>query len=263
MNYEKIISRLSDLAVLPVAGSLCLISLYKQYTGTNFDPDQNVINTCIQNGETPILLIHGSGFNETQWLFGRYLLQKDGINLVFSLNYDGIIGDDESKGVDDFATNEIRRKVLDIKNKTRSNSIILIGHSMGGLIASYYAEYVSHADNVQVVKVVAIQTPFNGSDLLDYIFDSAPSFIVKRLATSRNIHMSRHGLEFRDELLDKMSNSNTKYYSIWSENDYAVTGNSGCIKFNPENQFQCDYLGHYSSMLSPKMWHQIVIWISN
>jgi hypothetical protein len=67
---NKIISITSDIALLPVAGAFCLIALYKNYCETNFDPSPELIQN--NPDEIPILLIHGSAFNETQFLYGRY-----------------------------------------------------------------------------------------------------------------------------------------------------------------------------------------------
>lgn len=69
---------------------------------------------------------------------------------------------DRFKGssIEDFAKELKNQIILD-----RSAHVILIGHSRGGLVASYFAEILALANGVNVHSVVSICSPFKGSSL--------------------------------------------------------------------------------------------------
>lgn len=113
----------------------------------------------IKQGQIPVVLIHGSGFNDSEWLVGRQFFKKQEYGSVFSLNYDGLISNDPTKGIEDYARDKISAEIKKIKAMTGSNSVILIGHSMGGLIAGYYAEHCAEADGVNIDHVINIASP--------------------------------------------------------------------------------------------------------
>jgi len=113
-----------DLPLLPTAAGLLLYMLSKP----NFDPTKPKTNAV------PILLLHGNGFNESQWILGREFLKKEQYGSVFSLNYDGLVTNDPKKGIDDYAAEKVRDKILQIKKLTGQDRVILVGHSMGGMM---------------------------------------------------------------------------------------------------------------------------------
>jgi len=64
----------SDLCLMPLAAGL----LAAAYAGYNFNP------TVIKEGLPAIVLLHGSGFNESEFVIGRYFLNKPKYGSVFS-----------------------------------------------------------------------------------------------------------------------------------------------------------------------------------
>jgi poly(3-hydroxyalkanoate) synthetase len=71
-------------------------------------------------------------------LIGRSFLNDKSYGSIFSLNYDGIIGKyNPEKGIEDF-TDVVRKKIIEIKKISNNNEIILLGHSMGGIISGYF-----------------------------------------------------------------------------------------------------------------------------
>lgn len=235
-----------DLALLPVAGCLILLSLVKK----SFDP------VDIKKDKTPILLLHGSGFNQSQWILGRYFLDQKNYGSVFSLNFDGLASNDPNKGIDDYASEKLAKKILEVQKITGLSKMILIGHSMGGLVAGQYAETLAAQQGIAIEHVMTIGTPWKGAPLLGQrAEDSKP----KRYA------QMAPGNRFREELLSKANASETngqrKYYTVGSRNDFLVPSPASNVTENSERNRSFNYLGHYGLVASPAVWKQIRSWL--
>ncbi len=253
---------LIDALLLPGALILLIIACSK----FNFNPKPE----DIKHGKIPILLLHGSGFNETEWIVGRQFLKKEQYGSVFSLNYDGLVSNDPGRGIEDYARDKIRAEVKKIKETTGSAKVILVGHSMGGMIAGYYAEHFSEADQVTIEHVISIATPWQGSPTVDCLWKLGGCF-SKENETKRHQQMSVSGgtntePNFRQPLVAKALTSERKgvrkYYNIWSTTDYAVPGTHGCLTEDPRRQRSFNYLGHYALVAWPSVWVQTCSWLN-
>jgi len=252
---------LLDLLLLPAALILCLLACCK----VNFNPKVEEI----KKGKVPILLLHGSGFNETEWIIGRKFLDKTEYGSVFSFNYDGLLSNDPQKGIEDYASEKVRKEIRRIKVLTGSNKVILIGHSMGGLIASYYAENFAKLDDVIIDHVFTIATPWHGSSTLEKLWKLGGIF-SRQNASKRYLQMSVQGgteknPTFRATLVKQALESERrgirKYYSIWSTTDFAVPCEQGCLTEDSRRQKSYNFLGHNSQMVWKNLWQQKTCWL--
>lgn len=242
-----------DLALLPGAGILALFACFK----SNFDP--KVEN--VKKDKIPILFIHGNGYNEMQWVFGRYLLSKNkDLGSMFSLNLDGIVSNKPENGIDDYAK-LIQYKIEQIKKVSGQSQVILVGHSMGGLVASYYTENLKTND-VSVKKVIAISTPWSGSITLKFLTTITESFCPSVFKNQKRYQQMRGEENFLEELKSKaLANSTTKYYSLYSTGDGFVSGNSGLLNSDHKNSKSYSWMGHYTPMVSLNAWNQVESWL--
>jgi len=252
-----------DFLLLPGAAVLLLTAACK----LDFNPTEK----DVKKDKIPILMLHGSGFNETEWIVGRQFLNKKEYGSVFSLNYDGLISNDPRKGIDDYAKGKIREEIKRIKMLTGQDRIILMGHSMGGLIAGYYAEHCADADNIKVEHVISIASPWQGTPIIDYKWKWKGK-TAKENETKRHQQMSVSGgtfdePEFRQNLVQKALESERqgvrKYYNIWSTTDYAVPCDSGCLTKENKRQRSFTYLGHYGIVIWPSVWLQVRSWLDD
>ncbi len=214
--------------------------------------------------------MHGSGFNESEWVVGREFLKKEQYGSVFSLNYDGLVSNDPNKGIEDYAKDKISAEVKRIKAITGSDRVILIGHSMGGMIAGYYDEHFAEADEVNIENVISIATPWQGTPMVDCFWKLGGPF-SKEKETKRHQQMSVCGgtstdPNFRQKLVTKALDSERrgvrKYYNIWSTTDYAVPGTHGSLTEDPRRQRSFSYLGHYALVVWPSVWLQTRSWLN-
>lgn len=257
-----ILTILLDVLLLPGALVLLLAACCKP----NFNPKAEEV----KYGKIPILLLHGSGFNQSEWVVGRQFLKKEQYGSVFSLNYDGLVSNDPNKGIEDYARDKISAEVKRIKVLTGSDKVILMGHSMGGMIAGYYAEHFAEADEVNIEHVISIATPWQGTPMVDSFWKLGGRF-SKEKETKRHQQMSISGgthayPNFRQTLVAKALESERrgvrKYYNIWSTTDYAVPGSQGNLTEDPRRQRSFSYLGHYALVAWPSVWLQTRSWLN-
>ncbi len=256
------ITILIDVLLLPGALVLLIAALFKK----NFDPKQ-------AKHTTPIILIHGSGFNQVEWAVGRLFLNKTAYGSVFSFNCDGLVSNDPKKGIDDYAKEKLRAKIEEVAKATGSNRVILIGHSMGGMIAGHYAERLAEhhqtaaGDRILVPHVISIATPWRGTPMIDRFWKLGGCCSMEQ-ETVRHRQMSVTGgtdknPTFRKDLIEDVlrseRNGKRKYYNIYSTTDYAVPNRSGKITEDPRRQRSFSYLGHCALVIFP--WRQIRSWL--
>ena len=101
------------------------------------------VENCIQ-GSIPVLLVHGFLGSSSNWIFLRKQLLRAGTKNIFSVN----LGDPRLS-IDAY-TDVIGEKIKKIKAMTACGQVILVGHSMGGLVCKNYA----HSDPTSIRTIV-------------------------------------------------------------------------------------------------------------
>jgi len=188
----------------------------------------------------PILLIHGYMMRGWTLMYLKKRLQKDGWDNVYTWSYIPPF-----KNIAYYAE-QLKNKANDIMNETSQTKIILIGHSMGGLLARYY---ISHLEGKSFVeKLVTIGTPHKGTQLWSFTYSPC-------------------GIEMRPEsdFLTKLKAvpSTIKTLSIYSSFDEIVLPyqNSRLKGKNILNK-EFDHLGHMRLIFSPQVYEDIQLFLS-
>lgn len=151
---------------------------------------------------TPILLIHGYLHNQTDWFWFRTkLIQDHKLGPVYSLNLPEPLGSIITMA------EALRHKIEEIKQETGQSRVILIGHSMGGLVASYYSEYL--ANEGEIAKLITLGSPFQGTKLSVF-------------GRGENITQMLPNSLFLEELHTRMQNTRTSYFFVASKIDNVV-----------------------------------------
>lgn len=107
------------------------------------------------DSDTAILLIHGLGRNIGDW----HWLRKQ-FELTNSWVYTVALKPPLA-GIDEIARESIIPKITAIKQQSGCKNIILIGASMGGLVASYYKEYLDHDNDIK--GIITLGSPLHGT----------------------------------------------------------------------------------------------------
>lgn len=245
---ELAFSVLSDTLILPGIGLLVLWMLLRP----SFNP------LFLKKDKVPILLLHGSGFNESQWIWGRFFLRNKNYGSIFSVSYEkGLVTNDPKQGIDDCAMGKVRDKILEIKKLTGQNELVLIGHSMGGLVASYYAEHLAKEDHCNIRHVISIASPWQGTPVIKQL-------LTKKCHEKRYVQMSPNS-PFREKLIaNALCSEQTgqrTYYTIGSKADLLVPFPHSSLAQDLPHQHTFSSLGHFGIVVFPHVWNKVRIWL--
>lgn len=179
--------------------------------------------------QPPILLIHGYALSARVWTpIVRYLSRR-GLTNIFTINLTSRSGD-----IDDYA-----KEVADIVNRicdsTRSDKVILVGFSMGGLVARAYLARYGGEDRVS--RVISIGTPHHGTRIANFIFGKSAS-------------QMRIGSNWLSALnADENRPTQVKYVSIYSTHDNIVIPYTSA-EFGKASNLRLIGKGHFSMLFS-------------
>jgi triacylglycerol esterase/lipase EstA (alpha/beta hydrolase family) len=133
-----------------------------------------------------------------------------------------------------------------IQEETGQPNLILIGHSMGGIISSMVAMEEPDA----ICSVITIGSPMNGTHLA-------------KLGLGQNAReMERESqclLHLNEQLKAK---TNTQFYHMGTKTDQIVIPAHSALRGScPENEFLFEDLGHASLLFSPRVADVLVHWL--
>lgn len=189
----------------------------------------------------PILLIQGYLHNSNIWLYHAKKLHKKGFGPIYTINFENSFSSVEQHAL------ELEKKVENIKRENKISNLILIGHSMGGLIASYYALNLDK-DNI-ITDIISIATPYDGS-------------LFANIAIGECGHEMKKHSAFVEDLKKQIENDKIiKFYYICSKSDQLVRPQSALIGNDLEKQYIVNDIGHASLLFSKKVNNQITKWL--
>jgi pimeloyl-ACP methyl ester carboxylesterase len=104
--------------------------------------------------DLPILLVHGVLCNAGVWHPFATWLRERGVGPVYTVSYGPPLG-----SIDDFAA-QVARKIEQILAETSAAKVVVIAHSMGGLVMR---AYLRDHGGARVARLVTVGTPHEGS----------------------------------------------------------------------------------------------------
>jgi pimeloyl-ACP methyl ester carboxylesterase len=105
----------------------------------------------------PVLLVHGIFCNAGVWRRMRRYLGTRGIDNLFAINLEPPLA-----GIDDFAVT-LAERVEEVRRRTGADKVVLVAHSMGGLVSRAYIARLGGAQRVE--RLVTIGSPHHGSEM--------------------------------------------------------------------------------------------------
>lgn len=113
-------------------------------------------------GQLPVLLIHGYSCNAAVWWVMQRYLHKQGIGNLFTLNLEPVFGN-----IDQYAQ-QVAARVAQISLLYGGDRVILVGHSMGGLVARNYIH--NYGGKQRVAQLITLGSPHQGTEHARFAF---------------------------------------------------------------------------------------------
>ena len=192
----------------------------------------------------PILLIHGYLQNASNWVFLKRKLCQRGFGPIYTLNLAHPF-----RSISDYAE-LVSQKAKAIAEETNTYDLILIGHSMGGLVSAWYA--AKFAEPGKVSDVITIGSPMGGTKFA-------------AIALGSNGREMRCGSEFVQQLQAEFwKNHPIRFYHIASKADQIILPSSSALTgLHPEREYVLEDIGHMSLLFSSRVADKIQEWLAS
>lgn len=202
------------------------------------------VNINLPRGEAShkyaVLLLHGYGRCQTDWLWMRKQLQH---LPVFTVNLQPTFA-----RIEEITNFSLPHTIRNIRKLTGCEKIILIGHSMGGLVASYYREFLDH--NQEISGVITIGTAFHGTK-------------VAIVGVGANARQMCPGSQFLNLLRHKIQHHHQHYYQIATEFENLIfPWESSLLQdIAEDHKLVMHQVPHLSMLHDPQVAKQLNHWI--
>jgi triacylglycerol esterase/lipase EstA (alpha/beta hydrolase family) len=192
--------------------------------------------------ECPILLVHGYLNSRFVWNFHGKRLQKLGFGPVYTVNLGWPFCRMEK------FSRKIHRQVLKIQKETQRPDVILVGHSMGGLVSAYFAKNSAHKKNIRAI--ITLGTPFYGTE-------------VAKIGVGSCSKQMRPNSSFIQDLVAWVAlEREIPFYFLSSKNDALIIPYTSAIVESPMHEKRIvDELGHATLLFSETVNQQICQWL--
>ena len=107
----------------------------------------------------PVVLIHGLYHNPSAWLLFRFRLRRAGLDRIHVVSYNSRRY--SFKEIEE----QVARRLVEIGSSERNESVLLVGHSLGGLLAKAYAAKKGGFTGPDVKGIITLGTPFKGTKM--------------------------------------------------------------------------------------------------
>ena len=115
------------------------------------------------DSQSPIIIeVHGFGGNSGHWVYHKkYQDEKYPADQwrknVFTINLGSPF-----QSIEEYSAT-LRQKILEIKERTGRSDVILVGHSMGGLVCETYTTLFAKTDGITIHDLITIGSPLSGT----------------------------------------------------------------------------------------------------
>lgn len=167
----------------------------------------------VEAAGTPILLVHGMVDNRSVFTVMRRGLQRRGFGQVMTMNYPPLAGDVRSIAA------RLGQQVQRLVEETGYERVHIVGHSLGGLAARYYATRLGGDEHVHTV--VTLGTPHEGT----VVAYGWPGRLSRQL---------RPGSGLMQELARPAPGCRTRFLAYWSDLDEMVLPHRNAALTHPD-----------------------------
>ncbi len=186
----------------------------------------------------PVVLVHGIGDNRSAFTLLRRTLRRRGFGRITTVNYSPLTSDVRK------AAAELARHVERVCQQSGYEQVFVVGHSLGGLIARYYAQCLG--GDSRVSTLVTLGSPHAGSQLARL----APVLVSRQL---------RPNSELMRELAGP-ARCSTRFVAVYSDRDEVVVPNRSARLDHPDlsvTRLKVHGVGHLSLLVNSLVAHSV------
>ena len=183
----------------------------------------------------PVLLLHGVLCNAGVWHPFLRWLDARGVEPVYTLSYGPPLA-----SIDLFAE-QMAATIEAIRAETGAGKVVVVAHSMGGLVAR---AYLRRFDPSTLARLVTIATPHEGS-------------VLAWLALGRSMSQLRPGNRWLDELGTPRGDNLPPIVSLWSWHDSMVAPQTSSRVDFAEN-VELSGIGHTSLLRDREVFERVL-----
>lgn len=172
-------------------------------------------------GETPVLLLHGLFINRAGWFWFKWSLRRRGFRNLVTINLSSFHNEEA-------LTEQVAKRVDELRHSLNVERVHLVGHSMGGIIARNYLQLRGGESKVE--RCVFLGTPHAGSKLSPFALSPLSNALVPNS-------------EFLTRLAAAAPPQKSKLFNIYSSKDNMVVPASSA-HLSWLNNITLDRIGH-------------------
>ena len=231
MNLRTLLTLLSVPIDLIVSLLYGIIAIERRV----FGPRSHASISPPEKLKSPLLvLVHGFGANDVQFLLARCLLRPLP-SVCVNLSSESI--ETSAQELEDFVEQLHHQNV---------ESIVLVGVSMGGLVAAWYAENRTRS-SVKILGIVTVGSPFRGAPLLRRVPAAWKSTCHCQMTPNS---------AFQHKLAQQIAISTYSYQTVGSRADFQVPDEYSSISKPPAHyrHVSFPFPGHMMLTSWPTIW---------
>ena len=194
---------------------------------------------------TPVILLHGYVHNRSAFLAMARALRRAGFRYVDGVNYNAL-----TDGIPQSAA-RVGAEIERVLEATGAGRVIVIGHSMGGVVARYYVQELGGEDTVDTV--VTLGSPHEGT-------------LSSFLGIGPGAAQLRRGSPLLAQLRRSARPSDVRWLAYWADLDQLVLPVSSARLRHPAlaaHNVRVANTGHLTLLSSPVVIRDVVAHLSD
>lgn len=198
---------------------------------TLFVSRHETISAGKPDGYPPLIFVHGLGGNRGNFLLMEMYLRALGRKRNYKINFDG------GQSMEQMAA-ALADFIKDVMKATGEESVDMVAHSMGGLVARLAVVDYDLADSINTF--ISLGTPHRGT-------------CAARYANTEHTRAMRPDSEIIKRINSKPWPESIRTVTLWSKNDLLVVPAEAALIDGAEHVEMSPFT-HYSYLIDPRCW---------
>ncbi len=193
--------------------------------------------------KTPILMLNGYGSFGSAWNCLRTALEAEDVGPIYTMNVENFQSIESN-------AESVQKQIQKIKEQTNCKEIILLCHSKGGLVGSYYATALANEEtDPKITKLITLGTPFKGTDMARWGLGEDATQMIP-------------GSTFLCDLQERINKcTHIHFFNMAGKLDHLAPPKSAILEKGEPETYVIDNLGHKGLLFSARVAKKVSEWI--